>query len=102
VRVSGPAGEVRFGYQTAIRLGAWELVLEAKLPRAYTFRAVVLHTHDYWSTQTPLDLVVAVGTTEWVWQGVLPKLEMGDRLVVEIGERPQVRERAMAQQRGAS
>lgn len=94
MRASGMSGELRTGYQCAARLGAWSLDLIPRLPRAFAFRAVVLEAHDYWVRQVPLDLVLAVGRTEWIWREAVPTPPTaGGALTLELRERPIVADR---------
>ncbi len=92
-RARGPSGSLRVGYQVAAELGAWEIVIEPKIPRTYAFRAVLLTQHDYWSQQRPLDLVLALGATEWTWRGVEPAHEAG-AITLELHALPVISERA--------
>lgn len=92
MRVSGTFGELRSGYQRAARLGAWTLELLPGLPRAFKFSAKILDVHGYWSLQAPLDIVVAVGETEWIWRSAAPT-PSSSVLEVEITERPIVADR---------
>lgn len=87
MRASGPSGELRCGYQQAARLGAWTLELEARLPRAYTLRARVVSQQDFWITQRPIDIVLHVAQTEWIWRDVSLSQD-GDAVVVHIGDKP--------------
>ena len=93
MRASGHSGELRVGYQRAAELGTWSIVLEPRLPRAYTFTATVQSEHGFWNTQRPLDLVLAVGQTEWAWRNVEP-CRTGDTITIELHERPEVCERS--------
>lgn len=93
MRASGTAGVLRVGYQVAADLGEWHMVLAPRLPLTYAFRASVLSEHDYWITQEPLDLVVQIGTAEWLWRGVEVRRE-GDTVTIDLHERPIVSVRA--------
>lgn len=93
MRARGEAGALRVGYQVAADLGAWEMVLAQRLPRAYLFRAVVTREHPYWITQEPLDLSLTVATVEWLWRGVTVTRD-GAYVTVELAERPIVSERS--------
>lgn len=93
MRARGPGGELRVGYQRAARLGAWEIVLESRLPRTFTFRSMIFDEHDYWITQRPLDLVLSLGMTEWVWRDVAPARN-GRAISMALTERPIVSDRA--------
>lgn len=93
LRASGPSGTLRVGYQVAAELGHWEMVLAAQLPRTFTFSATVQREHAYWITQEPLDLVLTLGTAEWLWRGITLKRE-GPRVIVDLAERPIVSDRA--------
>lgn len=93
MRASGPAGELRVGYQWAATLRGWVLDVVATRPRAYRFTATVARQHDHWIDQGPKDLVVTVGTTEWRWPNV-EVVRTGDVIEVELHDRPLVGERA--------
>ena len=89
LRASGTCGEIRVGYQRAARLGAWELTLLPRLPRAFELRARLTETHDYWYQQQPQDLVLWLGLTAWMWPGVTFERD-GDTLVATLEDRPTV------------
>lgn len=89
VRARGNAGALRVGYQTAARLGRWDLSIRQAVPRAFRLTAEVASVHDYWVTQGPFDLVLALGRVAWVWRGVAADALAG-QLVVDITERPAV------------
>lgn len=93
MRASGTAGALRVSYQVAADLGAWEIVLAPRLPRVFTFSGTVLREHTYWITQAPLDLVLSLGSSEWLWRGVTVT-RAGDKIHIELTERPIVSERA--------
>jgi hypothetical protein len=67
----------------------------ARLPIAYEFRAVVLRQNDYWITQGPVDLVLALGTVEWTWRSVTFERDAGE-VVIGLCQRPEVLQRATA------
>lgn len=92
MRATGTYGELRAGYQRAARLGKWSLELIPRLPRAFVFRAAIDSQHDYWITQEPLDLVLAVGQTEWIWRGVI-RTPSSAHIELELGEQPIVADR---------
>jgi hypothetical protein len=87
VTVAGAAGELRCGYQQAVQLGAWQLVPSGR--QHLTLTARVVHAHALWSTRTPLDLSLTLGTTEWFWEAVAP-VYVGEEVVVELSTRPRV------------
>ncbi len=89
LRASGDDGELRVGYQRAARLGDWSLVVVQRVPRAFRLRAAVTETHAYWITQGPMDLVLVLGHTEWVWRGVMVAPVDG-YVDLDITERPEV------------
>lgn len=95
MRARGETGALRVGYQVAADLGAWEMILAPRLPRAYLFRAVVTREHPYWITQEPLDISLTVATVEWLWRGVTIVRD-GHYITVELAERPIVSERPQA------
>lgn len=95
LRASGPAGTLRVGYQVAAELGAWDMELAAqRLPPTFIFHAAVRREHAYWITQEPLDLVLSLGSAEWLWRGVVVGRAPGGRIRIELTERPIVSERA--------
>lgn len=91
LRASGEAGELRVGYQVAARLGDWEVLADAAGPRI--LRAVVVSEHKAWVGHRPLDLVLMLGRTLWVWRGLRPVVCNG-MVEVELSERPEVTEHA--------
>jgi len=101
MRASGESGLVKVGYQVAYRLGAWSIVLEHQLPRAYNFRAAVVRCHDFWSTQRPMDLVLSIGNAEWTWRGIEPRFEDADTMAFELVTRPEAAQVQQPQQQGA-
>jgi hypothetical protein len=89
LRARGDTGEVRSGYQTAARLGDWDLSFVQRVPRAYRLRAQVLEWHPYWRTVEPHTLMLVLGRTAWVWRGVV--LTQGEDFIeVELSARPEV------------
>lgn len=89
MRATGNYGELRVGYQRAARLGSW--TLEATPSRAFAFSANITEKHDYWATQGPLDLVLVLGHTEWIWRGIVPT-PLNEHVRCEVKERPIVSE----------
>lgn len=89
LRVSGTAGAVRVGYQVAAQLGAWRLELLPVVPKAYRVEAQIRAVSEYWLAQTPLDLVLDMGTQQWTWRAITPAI--GDaRLTATIHGTPAV------------
>lgn len=93
MRVSGQRGYLRVGYQWAAGLGAWEIAPSGE-PRTFQFTSTVLDEHDYWMRQTPIDLVLSLGTAEWVWRDVTLVRER-DAVTIVLTERPVVDERVV-------
>lgn len=92
LRASGPAGCLRVGYQWAADLGAWTLEPDADHCGAFRLVAALRRTHAYWFDQAPIDLVLTLGNTEWIWRGV--EVERGPQGVsVVLAERPIVSDR---------
>lgn len=94
MRARGDCGALRVCYQRAAVLGAWTLEQERRLPASYLFRAQIVTAHDFWITQRPIDLVLAVGTTEWLWRDVALIVAEGEARIT-VTERPIVSERPM-------
>lgn len=87
---SGDRGELRVGWHKAADLGAWSLVQDGL---GYQFRARVVDRHAVWSTQQPIDLVITLGETEWVWPDV--RLTWTDEFIeLPVATRPKVVARA--------
>lgn len=91
MRARGVGGEVRAGYQTAVRLGAWTIDFEPVLPRRFALTAEVLERHAYWTTQPPHDLVLRLGTIAWRWPAARFAVE-GTTLTADLAGRPLVDE----------
>lgn len=87
MRASGPSGELRYGYQIAAQIGPW--VITAASSGGFAFSAPTLASDEVWLAQRPLDLVLAIGQTEWIWRAVAPDL-MDGRLVIPLTHRPDV------------
>lgn len=66
MKMVGTMGEVRYGYQLAARLGAWEVTPESQ--NTMRLRADLQECDAYWSTQSPLSVALAVGRKRWVWE----------------------------------
>lgn len=83
----GPSAEVRVGYETAARLGAWELVKDAD---GFTLSAPVLERNGYWlDSGRCLDLCVTVGKSMWRWRDVA--LDGDNPVTVRGAGRPEIR-----------
>ena len=93
IRASGHAGLLRVAYQVAAHLGPWEIVVSRMLPHPFEFRSTLTESHAYWLTQRPLDLVLELGQTEWIWRDVMVK-RVGAAITIELTERPIVDDRA--------
>lgn len=98
LRVSGTAGALRVGYQTAATLGAWRLEPLAQVPRAYRCTAVVSTLSDYWLQQTPQDVVLEVGTHTWRWRGVTAHVTDDGQFTVTLTGTPEMRTGVMTPQ----
>lgn len=81
VRASGVSGELRYGYQRAIGLGAWTIDLDVAT-RQFRFRAAILDRHPVWADRTPLDLRLALGNVRWLWRGLA--LSIGETEVTAV------------------
>ena len=87
IRASGDTGALRVGHQWAATLGEWTLAPRDVVPREWAFEARVTRQDEFWFTQRPIDLVLAVGTAEWVWRGVEVEMD-GRRVAIVLRERP--------------
>lgn len=80
LRVKGVEGEIRCGYQTAAKLGKWELqqpIVEAE----------PVTVSKFWMSQTPLHLHLKVGKRTWRWHNV-ELVENGHRIRVRVHGAP--------------
>jgi len=91
--VSGHAGELRVGYQVAAQLGTWSMEL-AHRPLVAEISARVLTRHAYWCEERPMDLIVAVGLSQWTWRDVSPAFDGPDRCRVRLMGKPHIQELA--------
>lgn len=89
VHISGPHAELRAGYQRAAVLGAWTITPSEDRLNTFVFRATTMEAHPVWIGMPPLDLVVSLGTTQWLWTGVAVE-PSGDGLIVQLTTRPRV------------
>ena len=81
--ISGPSGELRYGYFVAARIGKWK-----KAGGRVT--APLLASNSVYVSRRPLDLVLVLGTRRWIWRGVEAQL-VGSRAVIMVtGDRPEV------------
>ena len=94
-RASGPSGLLRVGYQVAAEIGPWDITLAPRLPRSFLFIGRLGRAHAYWMTQTPLDLMVALGSVEWLWRDVVVEHVGDGEISIELRDRPIVSERAV-------
>lgn len=88
VHISGPSAEMRAGYQRAVVLGAWTITPSSAHRNTFVFSATMTWEHPVWS-RMPLDLVVRLGTTEWIWRQVAVQRD-GAGVEVLLTERPSV------------
>lgn len=95
MRASGTAGALRVGYQWAADLGAWEMTPDPISRVAFVLRSTIVDRHDYWLHQAPIDLVLALGTTEWLWRDVALVRGDDDAISVVLAELPIVSERVL-------
>lgn len=93
MNMKGPRGTIRCGYQTAATLGAWSIVPRA--PKGVSFEGALVDAHDYWLDQDPLDLVLAVGSTEWIWRGITVVRAEG-RVYIDLLDRPIIEPRRVS------
>lgn len=81
----GASGALRYGYHTAVALGRW--TMEPCGLHQFTLRAAVAHVHAVWGHQSPLDLSLSLGATEWFWEAVEHSYD-GEEVVVNLATRP--------------
>lgn len=93
MRATGHYGELRYGYQVAATFADWTLELSG--PPSFTagLRARVTGTHSVWIEEGPFEVALKVGTSEWRWRGVRPRLE-GAALTCALAGRPEIDTRA--------
>ena len=83
-QASGTSGEVRKGYQVAVRLGSWSLS-DGRL------EAQASEIQDVWLDMPgQVDLWLRMGRTFWVWSNV-DVADRGQPFVIRVGGSPQVR-----------
>jgi hypothetical protein len=99
MRASGLSGELRYGYQIAARLGAWEI---AEKQGTFRLRGRVASVDPVWITRRPIALVVALGPVEWKWSGVDPVIGNGVVEIALVGRPDAVGDARMARERQAS
>ena len=63
----GKSGEIRYGYQTAAKLGRWSMKWNGN---AYVLNAKPETVNAFWLNRTPLSLRLKVGRDEWRYSGV--------------------------------
>ena len=88
MRATGTSGEVRYGYQVALRLGSWVIEAERDRP-VFNFTASIADTDEVWAMHTPLDLVLALGPFEWIWRDI-PVNIAGGKVTIELLRRPDI------------
>ena len=100
MRAFGVSGELRVLYQRAARLGQWAME-PAPGPRpTYVCTAAIYEENAYWMAQTPLDVALWLGRTEWLWRGVKVSRAGKGQITVELREAPIVGERATGEEAG--
>jgi hypothetical protein len=85
--VKGKTGTLKVGYQQAARLGTWTLAPKAGSPAVDTVVAQMVDVDEYWIEQEPLDLVLVVGPTQWIWRGIAATRD-GASLIIDLTEKP--------------
>ena len=75
-------------------LGQWEIVPVPGSRAAFRFTATVQREHEVWGRERPQDLVLALGSAEWVWHAVSFDRH-GDTVTVLLTDRPAVARRAV-------
>jgi len=91
----GLAGDLRYGYQVAARLGGWRLVPIGH-PTALRFElsSSVVRVYDPWCQYDPLDLRLQIGPNLWVWSdifhGSVSRLSSTAPFRVELAEWPTI------------
>lgn len=98
MRVTGKAGELRYGYRVVAELGEWELEIQARPTRLVEASAAVRTLDRYWLCERPMTLALDIGAATWIWAGVEPRFDGVNRLRVTTTGRPEVREWAQVRQ----
>ena len=88
MRASGTSGEVRYGYQVALRLGHWMMEAERDRP-VFNLIASIVSADEIWTMRTPLDLVLALGPFEWIWRDIPVSMTNGT-VTIELLRRPDI------------
>jgi hypothetical protein len=90
MRATGSSGELRVGYQSAARLGAWHLEVTHTL--AGLLFVVVAHVDAadwYWMHQHPLTLTLAFGRFRWEWPQASATID-GERMTIRVNGKPHI------------
>ena len=88
IRATGTSGEVRYGYQVALRLGQWTIDAVGD-KSVFNFTAFIADTDEVWAMRTPLDLVLALGPFEWIWRDI-PVVIADGKVTIELLRRPDI------------
>jgi hypothetical protein len=93
VKATGHTGELRFRYQTAVRIGSWSVEpVIGTAGHRFFISAGVVASIDPWVSRRPLDLYLSFGTSKWLWHALdLP--EIGERIEVEVSHPPTIIQR---------
>lgn len=67
LEIVGRAGELRVGYQTSARFGAWRLAVSGD---DVIVTVTKLEPDAYWFTLPPDAIRLEIGTHVWVWRAV--------------------------------
>ena len=90
MRISGDGGRLRVGYHTAAEVGRWTLTRVRAAPtQAYEANATLTDVDTFWSEQGPMDLALVMGSREWRWSNVAPRLS-GQSLAVTLEGGPAI------------
>lgn len=90
MRATGESGELRVGHRHAAVLGRWTI---EPAGRSFVLRASVASEDAFWVNERPLDVLLDVGGTRWLWRHANVELGGGE-VVARISELPIVEMRS--------
>jgi hypothetical protein len=94
VKATGHAGELRYRYQVAARLGKWTVEpVTGAAGHRFRVSATVVASIDPWVSRRPLDLYLTFGTSTWVWHGVNPP-DIDTHVEIEAPHQPTIMQRS--------
>ena len=94
MQATGNAGELRFRYQVAARLGEWKVKpVIGTAGRRFRISATIVARIDPWAQRRPLDLYLSFGKSTWIWNSV-EVASIAERLEVEVPHQPTILQRS--------